>query len=537
MINLLTAVKQMIFRVAIYIRLSKEDLEKKDSREESYSVQNQKLFLENYVKEQGYTLVDIYIDDGYTGTNFNRPAFKRMISDIESGKIDMVVTKDLSRLGRDYIGTGEYVEKYFPLHNIRYVSVLDGIDTFLNTSNNDIAPFKAVINDMYSRDNSKKIKTALESLQKEGKWVGGCTPLGYKPDPDNKNHLVINEDEAYIIRKIFDYALKGLTDYQIKEKLIEEKIPTASMLRKKHKTTYMANQGIWSTKTIYTILRNQIYTGDLVQNKRSRINYKVRKLVPNDKCDWIIVENKHEPIIDKKTFEAVQKLLENRRVKPKKDIYRLLDGLLYCGECGHKITVCKPRKSDNRTYTVCNTYRMYSKQKLCTSHSNNYDLLEEEILNNLKSIFKETLDKEKISKRLKDAYEKGNTLNDYRSRIDTIDNLISLKQEHLDKMYIDKLDSKITEEMYIRIKTKMEEEMEKHKKEKSDLEEIVGDIKDDKVINEECARFVKEFLSVENPSKSLILRLIKRIEIHQDKQVDIHFNFKQLNFLLEKKSS
>lgn len=537
MINLLNAVKQMIFRVAIYIRLSKEDLEKKDASQESYSVQNQKLFLKNYVKEQGYTLVDVYIDDGYTGTNFNRPAFKRMIEDIENGKVDMVVTKDLSRLGRDYIGTGEYVEKYFPLHNIRYVSVLDGIDTFLNTSNNDIAPFKAVINDMYSRDNSKKIRTALESLQKEGKWVGGCTPLGYKPDPDDKNHLVVNENEAYIIRKIFDYAIKGLSDYQIKEKLMEEKIPTASMLRKKHKTTYMANQGVWSTKTIYTILRNQIYTGDLVQNKRSRINYKVRKLVPNDKSDWIIVPDKHEAIIDKKTFEAVQKLLGNRRVKPKKEVYRLLDGLLYCAECGHRITVCKPRKSDNRTYTVCNTYRMYSKQKLCTSHSNNYDVLESVIMKTIKSIFIDTLDKEKISDKLKNAYDKGNTLNDYRSRIDTIENLISLKQEQIDKMYIDKLESKITEEMYNRIKLRIEEEVEKYKREKDEIEELVGDMKDNKIINEECARFVREFLTLEKPNKSLILRLVKRIEIHQNKQVDIHFNFKQLNFLLEKKSS
>ena len=197
MIDLISIVKQIKYRVAIYIRLSKEDI---DKHEESLSVTNQKNVLEAYVREQQYELYDIYIDDGFTGTNFDRPAFKRMINDIELGKVNMVVTKDLSRLGRDYIETGEYVEKYFPMHNVRYVALLDGIDTIADTSNNDIAPFKAVINDMYSRDNSKKIRTALKTMQRQGKWVGGCPPFGYMVDPKDKNHLVPNEDEAKIVK-------------------------------------------------------------------------------------------------------------------------------------------------------------------------------------------------------------------------------------------------------------------------------------------------------------------------------------------------
>ena len=204
---MLETIKTVIYKVAIYIRLSKEDVDK--GYDESESIINQKSLLTEYVENLGweYELVDIYIDLGYTGTNFNRPDFQRMIRDIENGKVNMVITKDLSRLGRDYIETGEYIEKWFPEHEVRYVSVTDGIDTFAtNNGNNDIAPFKSILNDMYSKDLSKKIRTALHTMQKQGKWVGGKTALGYVKDSNNKNKLMICEPEAEIVRTIFHKA-------------------------------------------------------------------------------------------------------------------------------------------------------------------------------------------------------------------------------------------------------------------------------------------------------------------------------------------
>ena len=204
---MLETIKTAIYKVAIYIRLSKEDVDK--GFDESESITNQKSLLTEYVKSLGweYELLDIYIDPGYTGTNFNRPDFQRMIRDIENGKINMVVTKDLSRLGRDYIETGEYIEKWFPEHEVRYVSVTDGIDTFAtNNGNNDIAPFKSILNDMYSKDLSKKIRTALHTMQKQGKWVSGKTALGYIKDSNDKNKLIICEPEAEIIKTIFHMA-------------------------------------------------------------------------------------------------------------------------------------------------------------------------------------------------------------------------------------------------------------------------------------------------------------------------------------------
>ena len=205
---MLEQIEKSIYNVAIYIRLSKEDVDR--GYDESESIKNQRTLLTKYVENLGwnYELVDIYIDQGFTGTNFNRPDFQRMIKDIELGKINMVITKDLSRLGRDYIETGEYIEKWFPEKNVRYVSVTDGIDTFANNNgNNDIAPFKSILNDMYSKDLSKKIRTALHTMQKEGKWVGGRTALGYMKDPNDKNKLIICESEAKIVKKIFNMAI------------------------------------------------------------------------------------------------------------------------------------------------------------------------------------------------------------------------------------------------------------------------------------------------------------------------------------------
>ncbi len=241
------------YNVAIYIRLSKEDEEKKLT--ESESIINQKIFLTEYVKNLGenYKIVDIYIDDGYTGTNLNRPNFKRMIEDIELGKINMVIVKDLSRLSRNYISSGEYIENWFPEHNIRFISVNDNIDTFeLNNSNNEIAPFKSILNDMYSKDLSKKIRTALATKQKQGKWVGGKIAIGYMKDPNDKNQLVICEEEAEIVRDIFSMAYSGKQIGQIRDFLNENNIPTANKIRY-NKSTF------WENKAIKNILTNKVY--------------------------------------------------------------------------------------------------------------------------------------------------------------------------------------------------------------------------------------------------------------------------------------
>lgn len=508
--------------VAIYIRLSKED----DNLGESESIINQKTLLKKYVEEQGYTLVDIYIDDGYTGTNFNRPAFQRMIKDIENGKINMVITKDLSRLSRDYIGTGEYVEKWFPAHNIRYVALTDGVDTEEESSNNDIAPFKAILNDMYAKDLSKKVRTALNTKQKEGKWVGGCTPFGYRPDPNDKNHFVIDELEARIVRKIFRLYLEGYSLTEIAEKLNDDGEPTFTITRNRPLNRKKGGNiiGYWVPTTIKKILKNEMYTGCLIQNRRNRISYKYRKMKENPKEKWIVVENTHEPIISKDDFEKVRKKLPARAKRNDKKTIYLLDGLLKCADCNHSIGIPNRKKHDNyRTYTVCNLYRRYKAEyKLCTSHCFNYDKLEAGIINIIKNLFK-SLDANSIKSNIDNYEDKSFSYEE--DKIKKIENNIKKLENQLDNMYIDKIANKINEDMYDRIKIRIEKEIKNNQEELKRIDfsdDNQNDIKDYKKI-------IKEFLQMKHPTRELMLRLINKIDVHEDGNIDIYFNFKKLN--------
>lgn len=522
-------ISNKIYNVALYIRLSKED----EKIGESESIINQRSLLTRYVNENNYNLFDIYIDDGFSGTNFDRPEFKRMLKDIELGKINMVITKDMSRLGRDYIGTGEFIEKYFPAHNVRYIALTDNIDTYLDIANNDIAPFKAIMNDYYAKDISKKIRTSLRTKQKDGKWVGGCPPFGYMTDPNNKNHLVLNEEEAPIVKKIFCLALSGMSTYAIKEYLIENKIKTPSMLRgPRGNISTQSINGIWSAKTIKGIITNPLYTGDLVQNKRSKISYKIKKTVYNSKDEWIVVENTHEQLINKADFNEIQKnicRISNRPVKGQK---RLLDGLLYCYECNHKITICQPRKSDNKTYLVCNYYRMNSKRKVCTSHSFNYDYLEIEILNIIKNLFKQNLNIDSLSSKITPKCKKDDLKEDMINNLMIMKNEVERKLNTLDKIYIEKVEGKITEEMYNRVNSSLGEEINNKKKEIVEMENKISNSLHKKFTYEECKNKIINFIDVEKPTREMILKLINKIEIHNNKHIDIYFNFGEPNFLL-----
>ena len=517
---MLEKIKRTIYKVAIYIRLSKEDMDK--GYDESESITNQKALLIEYVEKLGweYELVDIYIDPGYTGTNFNRPDFKRMIRDIELGKINMVITKDLSRLGRDYIETGEYIEKWFPENNVRYVSVTDNIDTFAtNNGNNDIAPFKSILNDMYSKDLSKKIKTALHTMQKQGKWVGGKTPLGYMKDPKDKNHLVICEEEAKIVKTIFGMAISGNNVGEIRDYLNNNNIPTTNQIRY-NKATF------WENKTVKLILQNKVYVGVTIQNKRSRISYKNRKLRANPEEQWQIVENTHKPIIDKNVFDRVQKIVivQNYNRNEKKNTF-LLDGLLFCYECKHKIGV-RGKKNGNY-YMVCNNYRRNSKLKLCTSHGFSYSNLEETIINCIKNLFQK-IDSEKVELEVKN----GMTKYDYRKILKKLRNEIKLINNNIDQMYVDKLNNKISEEMYERLLKKFKNEIGEKENEYLEIKQQKEESKQDNT--EKIKSVVQEFLELKELTPEFMKVIINRIEIHQDKQVDLYFNFKQLNNLKEK---
>lgn len=431
----------------------------------------------------------------------------------------MVITKDLSRLGRDYIETGEYVEKWFPEKKIRYVSVNDGVDTFArNNGNNDIAPFKAILNDMYSKDLSKKIKSAYETMQNQGKWLGGMVPLGYRRDPEDKNHLVIQEEEAKIVRKIFDLAVAGNRLCDIKKYLMDNNIPTLKQLRRNQAT-------FWENKSIKNILKNEVYIGNTIQNKYSRISYKNRKLRPNPKEEWRMVENTHEPIVDKKIFDSIQKMVivQNYNRNEKKHNF-LLDGLLFCYECNHTIGFRNQNRGKNKgiAYMVCNNYRRNSGLGLCTSHGFNYLKLEESVLETIKNLFQDI-----DSKKIELNYNENKTTYDYTKMLKKLELEINLMDDKFDKMYMDKLDNKISEEMYQRLSNKLKKEIE----EKNGLYEELNKEKlsTEKDNDKNLEKTIQTFLGLEKPTSELMRVIVHKILIHQDKQVDIVFNFKKLN--------
>ena len=365
------------YKAGLYIRLSKED--------KNESITNQKNLLIKYAIDNNINILNTYIDDGYTGTNFNRPGFEKLIKDINNKNINTVIVKDLSRLGRNYIKTGELIEEYFPTHNIRFISINDNIDTINDNANIDIAPFKAILNDLYSKDLSKKIKSARKTMQELGLWTGGCIPLGYKQSKTNKNKLIINKKESYIVKKIFDLYLNKTSINTIKDILNKENIPTFSKIRKNKNNS-------WTNQSIKKILTNPIYTGCLVQNKSKRLSYKYRRIINNEKNNWIIVNNTHPSIIFKEEFENIQNRLKIKQNRWDKINTNLLDNLLYCYECKHHLSI---RRQNKNYYLCCNNYR-YNKS-FCTAHGFSYKILEKEIIDILNAKFNISITKSNIT--------------------------------------------------------------------------------------------------------------------------------------------
>ena len=363
----LTIMNNIDYRVGIYIRLSRED-EEKEKYQESESIGNQRTLLMQYIRQNKLNFISEYVDDGVSGTSFDRPAFNRMIADIEAGKINMVITKDLSRLGRNYVQSGLYIENYFPEHEVRFVAILDNIDTAYDNSNNDIAPFKSILNEMYAKDTSKKINSVLQSKRNLGEYLG-TAPYGYKKDPENKYHLIIDKEAANVVKLIYEKYLAGFGTMQIADYLSKKKIPIPSDYNKRNRGAKSLTYGLWQQSTVRFILSNEIYTGTVIQGKRKKVSFKSKKTRVKAQEEWTIIENHHEPIIDKELFEKVQKIRKKRKKESDKynngfkfvDVENnLYSGLLYCGRCG---TPMYKRKGSSGTRTRPDSY-------LCKKYSN-----------------------------------------------------------------------------------------------------------------------------------------------------------------------
>jgi len=378
---------------AVYLRLSKEDedLREVKDKKESNSIANQKaLILKILESMPDVTLYDIYIDDGFTGLNFERPNFQRMCEDIYNGRVNMVIVKDLSRLGRDYIDSGRYVKKIFPSYHVRFVSVLDHFDSLTATQSdvNLLIPVKNFVNDNYSRDISGKVRSHQEVMRENGLYVGSHVAYGYKKLETDRNRIIPDEYAADIVRKIFDWKLKGLSSASIADKLNGLGVAAPSEYKRQlggnYKSGFQKNRKAkWSAVAINRILRNKIYIGVLEQGKREKVNYKLNKVVEKPETEWAVKENTHEAIISKADFENVAKLLNlDTRKSPEEETLFMLSGLMFCGECGRSmVRRCNRYKDKQSVYYICATY---NKGKGCSRHSIAQSVIEDILLDAIK---------------------------------------------------------------------------------------------------------------------------------------------------------
>ncbi len=363
------------YNTALYMRLSRDD----ELQGESGSIQTQRLQLRSYAAENGLHVVDEYIDDGWSGTNFDRPAFQRMIEDIEEGKINCVITKDLSRLGRNYILTGQYTDIYFPSKGVRYIAINDNVDTAKGES--EMAPFLNILNEMHARQTSKKVKAALQTKYANGAYLSTHAPIGYMKDPNRRGYIIPDPDTRWIVEHLFELAARGMGANRIRQTLFEEKVPCPSWLNYQKYGTYAhvyenapeEKHYTWDLRHIKKILTNEVYIGNSIHNKCGTVSFKNKCRVNRPPEEWVRVEHAHEAIIPEDVFWQVQEQIGNRRRTRKNGTIQIFSGLVKCADCGRSLAYSGDTPTGKHGWFSCAKYREGLHE--CTAHSIHYDSL------------------------------------------------------------------------------------------------------------------------------------------------------------------
>ena len=513
----------MDYHVALYIRLSKED----ENEGPSQSVQNQESLLREFVQQHRLNVYNTYIDDGWSGTSFDRPGFQRMIGDIETKKVNMVITKDLSRLGRDYIMTGHYMERYFPEHRVRYISLLDGIDTGVDSTANDITPFRAIMNDMYAKDISKKIKSVKRDKQRKGQFIGGKPMYGYKMHPTEKNKIVIDEEAAPVVRRIFALALSGMSCRQIASSLNSDNVLSPAAYAKLPVSKPGPYTGLWSSERISEMLQNETYIGNMVQARMVKISYKSKKCLRQSPENWVVVEGTHEPIIDPETFQKVQLLVSSRKHTRSRTYDFLLKGLIFCHECGYPMAVLNRKNAagEDRLFFVCRTYQRFTKAGVCTCHSIKEETVNEAVLAKVREVCQAYLNPDRLRPIAKEAVENASKAASCEAEMQALQSKITALTTNLDQMYMDRLNGLLSEEDFQRIyqKVKMDRTVLEDR-----LKSLQEQAKQPVNTEEKATALVKQFLDSGLSSRELLVSLIERVELTEEKDIIIKFRFREL---------
>ena len=526
------------YNTALYMRLSRDD----EKYGDSVSIETQRTILRQFASDNNLHVVDEYVDDGWSGTNFERPDFKRMMDDVEAGKINCIVTKDLSRFGREHVMMDYYLEFMFPEKHIRYIAVTENEDTEKGLS--DFVPFKNLFNEWFAKDTSRKVKAALRAKHAAGEITSAYAPLGYMKDPDAKNKIVIDEETRWVVEKIFDLAAHGCGAAKIARVLYDEKVPTPAYWKymRHGKFSYVFTDAppdkaySWSLAIIRNILKDETYIGNTIHNKQSTVSYKNKKIVQRPEEEWVRIENTHEPIISRDVFDQVQEQSATRRRMQKDATTQIFAGLLKCADCGWSMTFGRNANANNPFgYYVCGRNRAYRyKDGECTRHYLRYDVLYAYVLERIQHWAKRAKTDE--NRLLEDLLKSGDReraaavkkqtaeLKKAEKRKAELDNMFA-------KMYEDWAASRITENNFNMLSQRYQKEQEEQEQKIQDCKTKLAAGQQTVEDAQKWVELIKQIGVPRELTAELLNTLIEKIIVHEAAEDDFGFRQQEIEII------
>ena len=505
---------------ALYCRLSRDD----ELQGDSNSIINQKAMLQKYADDNGFGNTEFFVDDGFSGTNFDRPDWQRLIALAEDGKVATVIVKDMSRLGRDYLKVGYYTEVFFPGVDIRFIAINNGVDS-ANQQDSDFTPFLNIINEWYAKDTSKKIRAVFKAKGESGKPLCTNPPYGYLKNPEDKHQWIVDEVAADVVRKIFHLCIEGYGPTQIAKILADEKIPVP--------TAHLHSLGIntparvpddiyaWQARSVADILQKHEYLGHTVNFKTYKKSYKSKKKMWNDPSEWQIFENTHEAIIDEETFRIVQRIRDGKRKVTRMGEMPILSGMLFCADCGKKLYQVRGASLKQKEYMVCSTYRKVKGG--CSSHQIQNEVIESLLLDGIRSITAFAREHEAefvelVTKKCRADVDK--TLRESKRELEQSQARIKKLDEIIQRLYEDNIEGKISDERFAKMSKNYEAEQITLESRASELKAIMNTEKENSLNADRFLKLVRKHTDIKELTAEILREFVEKVYVYQSERIN-----------------
>lgn len=517
-----TAVKNNDKITALYCRLSRDD----ELQGDSNSIKNQKAILQKYADDNGFTNTEFFVDDGYSGTNFDRPDWQRLISLVEEGRIGTIIVKDMSRLGRDYLKVGYYTEVLFPGSDIRFIAINNNVDS-ANQQDSDFTPFLNIINEWYAKDTSKKIRAVFKSKGQSGKPLCTNPPYGYIKDPEDKTRWIVDEEAAKVVREAFRLCMQGYGPSQIAKEFTRRRIMNPTAHARKNGINIPDNRGhdddyVWRGSTIVHMLSRQEYLGHTVNFKTYRKSYKQKKQMKNDPSEWMIFKNTHEAIIEESVFEVVQRIRDGRRRLTPMGEMPLLSGMMFCADCGNKLYQVRGRGWEHeKEYFVCATYRKIKGG--CSSHQIRNVVVEELLLDGIRRVtaFARNFEEEfveMVTKKTRSELDKS--MRDSKRELEQAQARIAKLDEIIQRLYEDNIGGKISDERFAKMTANYEAEQQALEKRVTELKSIMTEEKESALNVDHFLTLVRKYTDIKELTAEIIREFVEKIFVYKPERID-----------------